>query len=68
MKLDIKDKKNIKILGTYYASGQSSPFRYIYFFNGFMLACSISNPPRIFRENSFEFLSNLNIKANFGRG
>lgn len=47
VKIDISQNQ-IKILGNYYATGQISPFRYLYFINGYILACSAMNPPRIF--------------------
>jgi hypothetical protein len=67
VKIDISQNQ-IKILGNYYASGQISPFRYLYFFNGFILACSAMNPPRVFEEKEFKFKGNLNYHANFVRG
>ncbi len=47
VKFDISQSK-INTIGNYYANGQISPFRYMYFFNGYILACSSMNPPRIF--------------------
>ena len=67
VKFDISENQ-IKTLGNYYASGQISPFRYMYFFNGFILACSFMNTPKILEESSFNFKGNLNYNAVFVRG
>ena len=66
LKYNISNK--ITGIGVYYFSDQTSPYRYLYFINGYLLAFSTANPPRIFNEKTFDFVGNFNYEGVFSRG
>jgi hypothetical protein len=68
VKFNITDKNKMTVAGTYYFNDQTSPYRYLYFINGYILAFSTANTPRIFDEKNYKFVGNFNYNGVFSRG
>jgi hypothetical protein len=67
-KFNITENNKIKVIGSYYFNDQTSPYRYLYFINDYILAFSTANKPKIFNEKTLKFLKNFNYNGIFSRG